>query len=185
MSSPLRDKDDHVHANKDNSRQIVDDSRLLVDDKQSMFLQYHDDSREHIDKDDSILMKETRFQEKTVLDYRDFLNQSLERSRSSHVFNESFVNQSGIDNLGIGDVEDLGHHCHSDMSSEADEDPFYEYNKCHEVTRLELKDLNKQQCFTVHVSRFFNRRRDIPTDQVNIADEVNRLVSAKYIDAMS
>ena len=57
-------------------------------------------------------------------------------------------------------MDELGHHCHSDMSSDADDDPFYEYNKCHKPTKLEQKDLDKDQCMTVHISRFFNRKKD-------------------------
>ena len=42
------------------------------------------------------------------------------------------------------DMDELGHHCHSDMSSDADDDPFYEYNKCHKPTKLEQKDAAKR-----------------------------------------
>ena len=78
---------------------------------------------------ESIVLQETTLKEKTVLDYRDFLETSFhDRSRSTCVFSESFVNETGIHALTEGDFEELGHHCHSDISSEVDDDPVFEYN---------------------------------------------------------
>ena len=111
-----------------------------------MVLEYQNDSKvyEMQGRDESILLQETKLNEKTVLDYRDFLNQSIERSRSTCIHNESFVNQSGLDDLAYEDLEELGRHCHSDISSDVDGDPFFEYNTCHKQTKLELKDLEKE-----------------------------------------
>ena len=80
-----------------------------------------------------------------MLDYRDFLNYTIDRSQSILIHNESFVNHSGVDQMTPSDLADIGHHAHSDFDEDADEDPYYEYNKCHEYTKLELKDLSKDK----------------------------------------
>ena len=56
------------------------------------------------------------------------------------------MNQTGIDEMIKEDIVDLAHHCHSDLESDGDDDPFFEYNTCHKQSKLELKDLTKEEC---------------------------------------
>ena len=104
----------------------------------------------------SILLRNTVLEDKTVLDYRDFLNQSLlDRSRSVNDHNGSFVNETGVNELKDEDLDDLGHHIHSDLESDADEDPYFEYNQCHKSTKLDIKELAKTNLQDISLRRFF------------------------------
>ena len=128
--------------------------------------------RDDVGQEKSIILRETSLNNKTILDYRDYMNVTLDRTRSSNIFNESFVNDSGLNQLSIQDVKELERHAHSDLDTDDDDDPFFEYNKCHKHTKLELKDLSKNKFKDISISRFFIKpNREAPVE-VNIADEI-------------
>jgi hypothetical protein len=53
----------------------------------------------------------------------------------------------------------MNHHIHSDFDSDADVDPYFEYNKCHTHSKLESKVANPQKFQKIEISRFFTRKR--------------------------
>ena len=63
-------------------------------------------------------------------------------------------------------------HGHSDLDTDDDDDPFFEYNKCHKHTKLELKDLAKNKFKDISISRFFIKPNREAAVAVNIADEI-------------
>jgi len=54
----------------------------------------------------------------------------------------------------------MNHHIHSDLESDADEDPYFEYNKCHTHSKLENKLANPQKFTKIEISRFFSKKRN-------------------------
>ena len=66
-----------------------------------MYVNNEESRNEYANKrGESIVIQETTLKEKTVLDYRDFFNTSFaDRTRSDCIFNESFVYQTGLDDL--------------------------------------------------------------------------------------
>ena len=84
----------------------------------SLALAYNDDSHALDTTNQSILYQGTSLKNKTILDYRDFLNQSLDRAGSLVIHEESFVNESGLNELSKQDIDELGRHAHSDLDSD-------------------------------------------------------------------
>ena len=97
---------------------------------------------------------------------------TLDRTRSSNIFHESFVNETGYADLSMKDLNELGRHAHSDLDTDDDEDPFFEYNKCHTHTKLEQKDFSKKKFKDISISRFFIKPNREDPVEVNIADEI-------------
>ena len=74
----------------------------------------------------------------------------------------AFLMQSSSERT-LQDGDEIGHHCHSDLDLDEDGDPFYEYNKCNEVTILEKKVESKFETFhPIEIGRFQFKRRDVP-----------------------
>ena len=110
---------------------------------------------------DSILLQQTSYNDKTILDYRDFLGTTLDygHSRSSSaILQESFVTTSGIEDIDPKEIDQLGRHGHSDLDTDEDDDPYFEYNQCHEYSKLELKDLEKEKVTEINLSSFFTKK---------------------------
>ena len=78
----------------------------------------------------------------------------------------------------------MSHHAHSDPGSDKVEDPFFEYNSCHKHTKLDLKHLTRTKFEEIKMSQFFTKQRMEEQVQVNIIDEIHRLVETKYINEM-
>ncbi len=89
------------------------------------------------------MLREGNIEGKTILDYRDFLDHSMERSRSTVVHANDFVTDQGLLALNEKDMHDIARHNHSDLDTDDDSDPYYEYNMCHKLTKLELKEQQK------------------------------------------
>ena len=81
-------------------------------------------------------------------------------------------------------MHNIGRHNHSDLDTDDDSDPFYEYNMCHKQTRLESKEQTKQQHKEIEIKRFFQKEKMEPEVEVNIVDEILRIVDTKYQQAM-
>ena len=84
-------------------------------------------------------MHMTKLKDKTIMDYRDFLEMSMERSNTVHVMQSSFLQDMDMGNMTVEELDEMGHHCHSDFDSQADPDPYFEYNKCHNSSKLDMK----------------------------------------------
>ena len=98
---------------------------------------------------------------------------------------QSFLNDVGNMEVSEADFKEMGKHCHSDLESDCDQDPYFEYNKCQKHQYLENKVNDKTQKFKdIKISRFFTKAKMEDEVPVNIADETNRLVSQKYEAAM-
>lgn len=65
-------------------------------------------------------------------------------------------------------------------------DPFYEYNQCQKHTKIELKDQTKvlKKFQDIEIKKFFTKQKLEPEVEVNIKDEVQRLVETKFLQAM-
>ena len=72
------------------------------------------------------------------------------------------MNNSGFDDLDETDLDDLGHHVHSDLGSDVDEDPYFEYNKCNKNTKMDVKELTKinNNFKDINLRRFFFKQRN-------------------------
>ena len=132
-----------------------------------------------------MVLKESNLNDQTILDYRDFLarNQKVDRSRSLLIHAEAFVTGQGLHHLSEKERAELPHHAHSDLDSSVDEDPFYEYNQCQKVSKLELPD-TKKKFQEIEIKKFFSRERTETNLEVNINEEIHRLVQTKYHDVM-
>ena len=64
--------------------------------------------------------------------------------RETNQFSDSFINNSGELELNEREIEDIGHHVHSDLETDVDEDPYYEYNQCNKHTSLQYKEREKK-----------------------------------------
>ena len=89
--------------------------------------------------------------------------------------------------LTVKDIDQLQHHAHSDHESENDDDPFFEYNNCKQFTMHEYKELDKKskKFKEIDISRFFTKQPLEDPVEVNIPEEVNRLVDKKYLKDMA
>ena len=88
--------------------------------------------------------------------------------------------------MDLAELERISAHGHSDLESNLDEDPYFEYNKCNQTSRLETKVglLQKIKFHDIAIQRFSTKRKTEDAVEVNIADEIHRLVSNKYLAAM-
>jgi len=55
-------------------------------------------------------------------------------------------------------LEELARHAHSDLDSDFDEDPYYEYNQCQKPTKLELKDQARTKFQEIEIKKFFTKK---------------------------
>ena len=87
---------------------------------------------------------------------------------SSNVFNESFINTTGIEMMDPDQINDLTRHGHSDLDTGDDDDPYYEYNMCNEYSKIELKDVSKNKYREIKLSNFFTSKKKEPTHDINM-----------------
>jgi len=141
--------------------------------------------KEHEELQKSVVLREmTHMNDNTILDYRDFLNKSMERSRSIVIHKDLFIQSQGLSMLTPSDFNELGRHAHDDLASDVDEDPFFEYNQCQKPTKLELRKKQEREFQEIEIKRFFTRQRIDDEVPVNISEEIHRLVNTKYLDVM-
>ena len=81
-------------------------------------------------------------------------------------------------------MKEINHHAHSDLDSDGDQDPFFEYNSCHKHTNLNYKQLTKKKFEEIKMSQFFTKQKLEDQVKVNIVDEIHRLVETKYTSEM-
>jgi hypothetical protein len=112
--------------------EITDGLKAKPPISSSVILDFNDQDTENENlADQSIMLREGNIDGKTILDYRDFLDHSMERSRSTFVHATDFVVDQGLLALSDKEMHDLSRHNHSDLDSQDDEDPYFEYNMCH------------------------------------------------------
>jgi len=63
----------------------------------------------------------------------------------------------------------MAHHAHSDFDSEADDDPYFEYNKCHTHSKLDSKFAKLPKLQKIEISRFYTKKRMEAEIEVNIS----------------
>ena len=117
--------------------------------------------------DNLLSFSQENFTDQTICDYRHYMNQrgpsfkDINSMRKDSFFRDvTFLMKSDRKLQGEGEIT---HHCHSDLDMEEDPDPFYEYNKCNEMTLLEKKTQSKFETFNpIEISRFTFKRREAP-----------------------
>jgi len=83
------------------------------------------------------------------------------------------------------DSDELRVHCHSDLDLMEDPDPYFEYQKCHQVTQLENKIHSKFNQFEpISISRFEIVRKDVEQAKVNYTEEIEKLINRRYLSTM-
>ena len=158
---------------------------MIVDYMDIDFLQGPDESR-LTGGSRSILVRKSVAADTILYDYREHLNSTLNRTGKTHLFDETVLGKAGVEDLTEADIIDLNHHAHSDQESDADDDPYFEYNKCNRPTMLFNLPNKKiaEEFEEIEISRFFTKTSDEEPVKVIVYEEVNRLVDAKYLDAM-
>lgn len=148
----------------------------MIDDSIEKEVSSHRGEDNHLNQskrkhDESVILEKTLLQNKTILDYRDFLEVSMERSNSITVMKSSFLKEQDAQDLTEKEVEEMLHHGHSDFESENDPDPYFEYNGCNNVSKLDLKiDGKKTKFQQIEISGFYTRPKlESPID-VNIQE---------------
>ena len=139
--------------------------------------------------DNLLSFSQDNINDQTICDYRHYLNRrgpsfkDIHSMRKDSFFRDvTFLMKS---DRKLQQQGEISHHCHSDLDMAEDNDPFYEYNKCNEMTLLDNKIQSKFETFNpIEISRFTFKRREAPTSQVNIVDELDRIVRNKFHNAM-
>ena len=79
----------------------------------------------------------------------------------------------------------LNSHCHSDFDMNEDDDPFFEYNKAHGISKLDVKLQSKFTQFNqISISRLMIRKTESMGRDKNLTDLIHDLVNQKYEQKM-